>query len=348
LRCPVCRIDLTAIPGALVCRNHYSFDLSREGYVNLLRGGRRQPASGGDTREQLRYRTAFLEARHFDGIAAKIAEHVQQSDTEPIFGQWRSLDAGSGTGHHLARIAEALAPPVVGLGLDISKDAARRAARRWPMLAFAVADLWTEWPVQDAVIDLVISIFAPKNFPEAARVLRLGGWLAVAYPGTEHMAELRDRFGLMQRHEPAGERYAEAVKRFVGTPTIRRLRRKTVLDDAAIRSAILMGPNARHMPGVGLDAEPRPIAVTFDFMILLARKSILNPGASPTQKTARAPPKKGTPELMNDPPHRSTKEARRSRPPGDRARRPGTQSSRLFLNHSSSPASDHLDGHVLQ
>jgi 23S rRNA (guanine745-N1)-methyltransferase len=43
------------------------------------------------------------------------------------------------------------------------------------MLAFAVANLWTEWPVQDAALDLVISIFAPKNFPEAARVLRPGG-----------------------------------------------------------------------------------------------------------------------------------------------------------------------------
>jgi 23S rRNA (guanine745-N1)-methyltransferase len=90
-------------------------------------------------------------------------------------GQWRILDAGSGTGHHLARMAEALAPPVVGIGLDISKEAARQAARRWPMLAFAVADLWTEWPAQDAAVDLVISIFAPKNYPEAARVLRPGG-----------------------------------------------------------------------------------------------------------------------------------------------------------------------------
>jgi 23S rRNA (guanine745-N1)-methyltransferase len=181
--------SLTAVGIATRCEAHSSAeitivsDLAREGYVNLLRGRKRQPASGGDSPKQLRYRTAFLDACHFDAISANIAEHVQQSDTKPIFREWRILDAGSGTGHHLARIAESFARPVLGIGLDISKDAARQAAPRWPMLAFAVADLWTEWPVQDAAIDLIISIFAPKNFPEAARVLRPGGWLAVAYPG---------------------------------------------------------------------------------------------------------------------------------------------------------------------
>lgn len=225
LRCPVCRLDLIAGTDALVCRNRHSFDLAREGYVNLLPGRIRQPASGGDSREQLRHRTAFLGAGHFDGMATKIVEHIQQSDTKPIFGEWRILDAGCGTGHHLARVTEALPPPVVGIGLDISKEAARQAARRWPTLAFAVADLWTEWPVQDNAVHLLLSIFAPKNFSEAARVLRPGGWLAIVYPGRDHMAELQHRFGLMRRHE-ADQCYIDAVKRFVGPPTIHRLRQK--------------------------------------------------------------------------------------------------------------------------
>jgi len=279
LRCPVCRLELTAAAGALVCRNHHSFDLAREGYVNLLRGRKRQPASGGDSPEQLRHRAEFLAAGHFDDIVATIAEYFLKSNMKPIFREWRILDAGSGTGHHLARIAESFAPPVLGIGLDISKEAARQAARRWPMLAFAVADLWTEWPVQDGAIDLIISIFAPKNFPEAARVLRPGGWLAVVHPGEKHMTELRDRFRLMRRYELAGERYTEAAKRFVGPPTIHRLRRKMVLDDAAIRSAILMSPNPRHITNLAFDAEPGLTAVTFDFMMLFARKSARHPGA---------------------------------------------------------------------
>ena len=268
LRCPVCRLDLTAAAGALVCRNRHSFDLAREGYVNLLRGGRRRPAAGGDSPEQLRNRAAFLDAGHFNAIAAIIAKQIQQEATNP----WRIPDAGSGTGHHLARIAQALPPLVVGLGLDVSREAARQAARRWPMLTFAVADLWTEWPVQDAVVDLVLSIFAPKNFPETARVLRPGGWLVVVYPGRDHMAELRNRFGLMRRLEGADERYIGGATRILGPPTIHRLRWQTVLDEAMIRSAILMGPNVHHLSASALDVGPGSMAVTFDFTVLFACK----------------------------------------------------------------------------
>ena len=264
--------ELTATAGALICRNRHAFDLAREGYVNLLRGRGRRAAAGGDSHEQLRHRTAFLEAGHFDAITTTIVGHVERSSTKPPFGQWCVLDAGSGTGHHLARIAAVLSPPVIGLGLDISRDAARQAARRWPTLAFAVADLWTEWPVRDAAIDLLISVFAPKNFAEAARVLRPGGWLAVAYPGPDHMIELRDRFGLMRQHDHAPRRYRETVRRFIGPPTIVRLFSHTVLDATRIRDAILMGPNARHLTVSTLDAVHEPLAITFDITVSIARK----------------------------------------------------------------------------
>lgn len=49
LRCPV---YLNAAAGALVCRNRHGFDLAREGYANLLRDKRRQPASSGDSPDQ--------------------------------------------------------------------------------------------------------------------------------------------------------------------------------------------------------------------------------------------------------------------------------------------------------
>ena len=148
LRCPVCRLDLAAAPGSLVCPNRHSFDLAREGYVNLLRGGRHQPAVGGDSSAQLERRRTFLGAGHFDAITSVIAKHVQHEGMTSERRCWHVLDGGFGTGHHLVQTEAALSLPVVGLGLDISKHAARRAARQWPKLAFAVADLWAEWPVR--------------------------------------------------------------------------------------------------------------------------------------------------------------------------------------------------------
>jgi 23S rRNA (guanine745-N1)-methyltransferase len=159
LRCPLCKAGFIAAAGVLVCRNRHSFDLAREGYVNLLSGRRRRPAARGDSPAQLRHRAEFLDSGHLDTLTATIIRQVERSAP----GLQHVLDAGSGTGHHLARITARLPGSIISLGLDISKDAARQAARRWPTPAFAVADLWAEWPVHDAAVDLVVSIFAPKS-----------------------------------------------------------------------------------------------------------------------------------------------------------------------------------------
>ena len=266
LRCPICRLDLAPAAGSLVCGNRHSFDLARDGYVNLLNGRRRSLIAGGDSAEQLDHRAAFLEAGHFNPIASAIASQVAHAAPG-----WRVLDAGCGTGHHLAGVAAALRTPLVGLGVDIARTAAQRAARRWRELAFAVADVWTEWPVQDEAADLVLSIFAPKNFAEMSRVLRPGGWLALAYPGPNHLAELVDRFGLMQQHAGKTDRYAEAMQRWGGPSTAVRLVHRLGLDRESIRHAVLMGPNARHIAASALDVAAA-MDVTIDIAMLFARK----------------------------------------------------------------------------
>ena len=273
LRCPFCKSEFAAAAGTLICLNKHSFDIARGGYVNLLRPGRHRPAAGGDSATQLHHRATFLDAGHLDAVASTIVDHVAEADAGRTLAPWRVLDAGSGTGHHLARVVNTLTGPVIGLGLDISKDAARRAARRWPALAFAVTDLWGEWPLYDGAADLVLSIFAPKNFPEAARVLRPGGWFAVAYPGPDHLVELRRRFGLLGQYGDNTRRYADLMGRFVGPSITTRLYDRVLLDRPTLRSAVLMGPNAHHVDPLILDAVPEALVVTFDINLLFARKS---------------------------------------------------------------------------
>jgi 23S rRNA (guanine745-N1)-methyltransferase len=277
LRCPICRLALGAAAGALVCPNRHGFDIAREGYVNLLRGRCRRPAEGGDRPEQLRHRAAFLAAGHFDFVATAILSYLRRAAARPAGDAWRVVDAGCGTGHHLAHIAAGLGPSVVGLGLDLAAAAARRAARHWPGLAFAVADLWAEWPVHDAALDLVLNVFAPKNFPETTRVLRPGGWLVLVYPRPGHLAELGHYFRLMGQHGGKARHYAEAANRLIGPPTVTRLVRRTVLDPTAIRDAVLMGPNARHIAPSALNIPTGPIAVTCDLDALFACKRKTTP-----------------------------------------------------------------------
>jgi hypothetical protein len=87
------------------------------------------------------------------------------------------------------------------------------------------------------------------------------------------MVELNDRFGLMRPHQDKTRRYSEASRRFIGPNSITRLLSHAVLDRAMIRSAILMGPNARHITRSTFDAAQGPLMVTFDIMALFACKA---------------------------------------------------------------------------
>jgi 23S rRNA (guanine745-N1)-methyltransferase len=260
-RCPVCQADLALVERSLRCPQRHSFDLARAGYVNLLTGHGAVPAEGGDDAQQLARRDAFLTKGYFDAVTDAVRAHLPERAA--------ILDAGCGTGYHLQRVARG---EDIAAGIDVSKDAAGYAAKRLPRFAFAVADIWRDWPIRDAAIDLVLSIFAPKNFPEAARVLRSGGILAVAFPGPDHLIELRREFGLLEQSEAKTETYTAGIAQAIASPLHQRLRTEVRLGAADIANVILMGPNARH---TRIDTLPPEAGrnVSFDIELLIARKA---------------------------------------------------------------------------
>ena len=262
-RCPVCRSDLILADRSLRCPQRHSFDLARSGYVNLLTGHGAVPAEGGDRPQQLAHRDAFLAKGYFDGIIEIVgAEFGAQPGS--------ILDAGCATGHYLDRFVGRNSG-ITAAGIDLSKDAASYAAKRHPDFAFAVADIWRDWPVRDGCVDVLLSIFAPKNFPEATRVLRPGGMLAVAYPGPDHLIELRRAFGLLDQGEGKPEIYAAGMAAAVGTPRHRRLKSAVLLGEADVANAILMGPNAKRAADL---PPPRAQAVSLDIELLIAHKPL--------------------------------------------------------------------------
>ncbi|WP_341718975.1 23S rRNA methyltransferase [Micromonospora sp. FIMYZ51] len=74
LRCPVCAEPLAEVAAgatrALRCPRRHSFDIARQGYVNLLAG--RAP-HGGDSAEMVAARADFLAAGHYDTISTALA-----------------------------------------------------------------------------------------------------------------------------------------------------------------------------------------------------------------------------------------------------------------------------------
>src|SRR5262249_52968165 len=71
LRCPVCACGLRATGAALRCEAGHSFDVARQGYVDLMPAGKR-PA--GDTAEMVAARDAFLQGGHYESIAEAVQD----------------------------------------------------------------------------------------------------------------------------------------------------------------------------------------------------------------------------------------------------------------------------------
>lgn len=176
--CPVCREPLSPRGNALCCPAGHSFDVAKQGYVNLLMKnghGKRH----GDDRLMVAARREFLEK----GYYAPLREAVSA-----MTGQGRVvLDAGCGEGYYTAAFAEHNQV----LGIDISKDALRYASSRCKNARFAVASI-SDIPLPDACADTVVTIFAPDSNREFLRVLRPGGHLITALPMEEHLWELKE------------------------------------------------------------------------------------------------------------------------------------------------------------
>jgi 23S rRNA (guanine745-N1)-methyltransferase len=216
---------------------------------------------GGDSAAMVADRAEFLAAGHYAGITAALTDAVLADGPPPR----ALLDAGGGTGAHLAGVLERL-PDAVGVVLDASRYAARRAARSHPRAMAVVADSWARWPVRDAALDRVLVVFAPRNGAETARVLRPGGRLVVVTPAADHLAELVGPLGLLTVDPVKADRLAAALGPHLRPVAASAHRQVLQLDRAAVRTLVGMGPHARHLQEGELTARiaalPEPVLVT--------------------------------------------------------------------------------------
>jgi 23S rRNA (guanine745-N1)-methyltransferase len=279
LACPVCGGGLAGVDdgAGLRCPGGHSFDRARQGHVTLLPPGHRPPS--GDSAEMVADRAAFLDGGHYAGVGEALADAVLAGAPPATV-----LDLGGGTGHHLARVLDR-APGAVGVVLDSSRYAARRAARAHPRALAVVADSWARWPVRDAVLDRVLVVFAPRNGAETARVLRPGGRLVVVTPAPDHLAELIGPLGLLRVDPDKAERLVASLEPHLEPVAATGHRERLRLDRSAVATLVGMGPHARHLSrdriAAGLAALPEPVDVTVAVAITAYQRPHTGHGAPP-------------------------------------------------------------------
>jgi 23S rRNA (guanine745-N1)-methyltransferase len=254
LACPLCGGDLLTFDNTLRCAGGHSFDVARAGYASLLAGDAHTGTA--DTAAMAEARDVFLGAGHYASIATAVTDAVVSvaGDTPGCI-----VDVGAGTGYYLARALDRL-PERVGLALDISKHATRRAARVHARAAAAVCDAWRALPVRTGAASAVLNIFAPRNAVEFQRILQPGGLLVVVTPTARHLRELVGPLGLLKVDEDKAQRLEEQLgSRFerVAAVAVEGAMMLTHEDASAVAG---MGPSAWHSDEASLQARVGELA----------------------------------------------------------------------------------------
>ena len=259
LACPLCEARLSRHGGTLRCEVGHSFDIARQGYASLLPGDAHTGTA--DTAAMLEAREAFFAAGHFDLLVRAVAERASALLTSA--GAGCVVDVGAGPGRYLAAVLDA-APGRAGVALDLSKHAARRAARAHPRVAAAVADTWGRLPVATGAAALVLDVFAPRNAAEFRRILALDGALIVVTPTARHLREAVDALGLLAVDEDKGDRLEVQLEADFTLDQEDVLEVPLALSRTDVERLALMGPSAWHVDAEALAARvaglPEPFA----------------------------------------------------------------------------------------
>jgi 23S rRNA (guanine745-N1)-methyltransferase len=231
--CPLCARGFAFEPRLWRCAQGHSFDLAREGYVNLLPVQHKHSREPGDQAQAIEARRAFLEAGHYGPLREALVAMLAPLRPGLL------LDVGCGEGWYTSAFARAATEVI---GLDIAKPAVRLAAKRFRGPTWIVGS-GARLPLADASVDALCTLFTPLHESEIARVLVAGGSAIVVTPGVAHLQELRAAlFETVQPHEPD-----KFLRGFEGAFTLAQrddVRVPLALDRTALQQLVAMTPYA--------------------------------------------------------------------------------------------------------
>jgi 23S rRNA (guanine745-N1)-methyltransferase len=181
--CPLCQSPLIQEAQQYRCAQRHSFDLAREGYVNLLPVQQKKSKDPGDNQLMMQARRQFLQAGWYQPVVHSLIGQLQKLQLNTL------LDLGCGEGYYSGQLQQAM-PELALDGVDISKAAIKAAAKQYPGIRFVVASSY-QLPFAAGSFDAILRIYAPSLDSELCRVLSAGGYLLSVSPAPEHLHQIK-------------------------------------------------------------------------------------------------------------------------------------------------------------
>lgn len=249
--CPVCKKELVKNEKTYRCENNHSFDMAKQGYLNLLLSNQKHSKTPGDDKEMVLSRKRFLERDYYKIISESVNGIIEKN----LNGKKsvNILDIGCGEGYYtgnIKRFLESLGVESNIIGIDISKEAIISAAKTYKNIDWLVASAMNI-PLADGSMDFIICMFAKIIPEEKKRVLRKGGKLIVVSTGEKHLLELKQVVYEKVRTEFYSP--VEDLKIFRHCETVNCTGKSFIKENESIRNLFDMTPYKWRSPKDGID-----------------------------------------------------------------------------------------------
>lgn len=253
--CPICQESMQVYEqGRLTCSANHSFDIAKQGYVNMLT----HSAASKYSKDLFESRKTIIDSGLYDPLEEKIAELI--GDVKTV------LDTGCGEGSHLARIMTQ--KQGIGIGIDIAKEGILAAARHYPKQIWCVGDL-AKSPFAKTSFDVILNILSPANYEEFKRLLTSNGCVVKVVPQSGYLQQVRSQLYA----DSAKETYsnAQTVERFresFSHVTVERITYTVPLASVLVPALLEMTPMGWHKEQ---HAEVCVNEITIDVDVLVGR-----------------------------------------------------------------------------
>lgn len=265
LMCPICQAALMQQGKRWYCENNHSYDVAKQGYVNLHVVQHKHSKQPGDTPQAIEARRAFLSAGFYAPLQQAVVKLLHRLRIENL------LDIGCGEGYYTNAMQTEVLQCV---GVDIAKNAVQIAAKLNPEITWVVAT-GAVLPVLDHSIDLCSSLFSPIPEAEILRVLKSKGYLLVVTPATTHLYNMRAAlFDQVTPHQP--EKFVVQLQDHFDLVEQQVVNADLHLDQIQLAHLIAMTPYAYKAKAELREAlqQRASLDVTASFQIYLFQKKV--------------------------------------------------------------------------
>ncbi len=266
LICPLCRHPLQKEAKTWRCHDGHSFDIAREGYVNLLMVQQKKSKEPGDSPEMVQARREFLQADNYAPLREAVTTLLAPLNAKVL------LDIGCGEGNYTQALTQ-VATDVTGL--DIAKPAIQLAAKKFPNITWLVGSS-ALLPMADDSVDIVTSLFSPIPVAEMARVLHSDGFILIVRPADTHLWTVREAlFGEVRAHQP--DKFLEELAASFSLISQQEVRFPLVLAQSSLKQLLAMTPyvwkaKPEHRQALELHDS---FSTEAAFMMMLLRKTAM-------------------------------------------------------------------------